>query len=352
MSTPDYLGLYDIRELIDHEIYKYLTPIEIYAINPALFDRCLIFHINQRLIQIFRDRYPKFQDVLNEQKILISGSFILQCILGVRWESDIDIYTIESADKFNKWEHREDFIFEYMKPVINYKCDNYGYDTCKDYLNGLGAFYVEEYDVNNVETMEAPILDLNRYTGTHTIVTTHKIQVIGLSLVPSKDKRGAIDTMWTNIQKDFDFDVCANIYYIENKVQKVRVGNLDAIINKVIRLRQSNRYFDSSRIPKYQSRGFTIESGFDFKTIEDIRISKSSKVRVYYHNTPGGPFEDSLPLGIYALLFEPVCANNIVKKLNKKYKTYMIEYGRLIHPGEERRRGGRCLFIRIEDSTK
>src|SRR5437762_2456462 len=55
--------------------------------------RAAVKSIDNKLEEIFQDDMGEFKTLLAESKAVISGSFIVQCILGEFYEdSDIDIY--------------------------------------------------------------------------------------------------------------------------------------------------------------------------------------------------------------------------------------------------------------------
>src|SRR5437868_9219660 len=52
----------------------------------------LIYEINFRLNKIFGDKTDDFKQLLKDTNSVISGSFIIQCLLNEYWNTDIDIY--------------------------------------------------------------------------------------------------------------------------------------------------------------------------------------------------------------------------------------------------------------------
>src|ERR1700722_4295200 len=86
----------------NYVIIKYLYPIDLYNLcltnkkfNMMLknkIKKSIISEIENRLKNIL-DNFLEFQEFLNKSSSIISGSFIIQCILGEYWNnSDIDIY--------------------------------------------------------------------------------------------------------------------------------------------------------------------------------------------------------------------------------------------------------------------
>jgi len=91
-------------DFVKKEIFSKLSPLSFYNlklcnklwnkyITLSMIKESIIKEINTRLLAILGDKYNDFIEILNITKAVISGSFIIQCILGEHWEdSDIDIY--------------------------------------------------------------------------------------------------------------------------------------------------------------------------------------------------------------------------------------------------------------------
>jgi hypothetical protein len=93
-----------------YELYL-TTPKYKSLFTPQTINQVLINKINDRLKYIFQDQYDNFKLALKTDKAVISGSFIIQCILGETWSnSDIDIYVPEKNSKLQDF-----FILLYEK---------------------------------------------------------------------------------------------------------------------------------------------------------------------------------------------------------------------------------------------
>ncbi len=155
---------------------------------------------------------------MEKNKISISGSFILQCILNEFWEgSDIDMYT-----------------YKYLSLNKNVFIDS-GYEvsaftTEKDYIM-LGDIST----IGNFEIKDKPVLQL---------------------ILLDNDKN-----IFTYINTSYDFNVCKNIFYIENGKYMLNMQHMHDIMNKQIScnfLGTSCKL--STRKLKYEERGFTFKN--------------------------------------------------------------------------------------------
>src|SRR5437667_102768 len=67
-------------------------PIYYIKITKEFIKEKIIYSINQRLTRYFGENKEEFLNLLNKTGSVISGSFIIQCILNEEWESDVDIF--------------------------------------------------------------------------------------------------------------------------------------------------------------------------------------------------------------------------------------------------------------------
>lgn len=211
----------------------------------------IIKEINTRLIVIFGDKYDDFNKILDITKALISGSFIIQCILGEYWEdSDIDIYfpTINNekylTDCDNPYYYLEKFIYETMK--FNMK---ESYRAISRYQSNQSNGKLNIEYVRNYETV------------------TNILQIIQAKIENDHGK------MKEFIYDTFDFDICKNVYYINNGKEYLNVLKLNDIFNKISKFKIGYRVGSSiQRYEKYTKRGFNIINNMTYEEISNKAI--------------------------------------------------------------------------------
>lgn len=214
-----------------YEIAPYLTPKELYdlrsvsksfrlSIQYDLIRESVLHAINHRLHQIFGSQTTTFKYLMDVSHAFISGSFILQCFLGEFWAgSDIDIYLPAGNDQvLGSFLH--DTLRSSSRPIKSYRFD-------RQYQN-----HIVEHSWSNgirlqVITLEDPIFSTDPVTY-----------------------------MKNFLQNDFDFDVCANLYYITNRQETVYCHSLNGIMNKTITCQGIPT---QQRVSKYKRRGFVFK---------------------------------------------------------------------------------------------
>lgn len=270
----NYLFLPEFVQLVEHTLINYLSPLEIYNIykDINLFEKCTILNINTRLKYIFGNYYNDFKKGLNESNLSISGSFILQCMLGEKWESDIDlIYYDKEQEKVsflrNILLHYEDGCYHKnydntgeFKAVTNFKSGkfldkiinkppsrNILISNCLIKINGL------DYSINETkELFGEDVIDNFVKNEPNIQIIKYDHEIFDLT----KDKNVCMNSLFNYICNNYDFDVCSNLFYVENGIDKLKIFNFDGIINKTIETKKINILTLSNRIIKYLNRGF------------------------------------------------------------------------------------------------
>jgi len=280
MSDLGHLSLPEFQDIYNHELYKYLNPVDIINTlgSHELFIKCLLFQINERLKVIMGDKYDRFKQLLSEHNLVISGSFIVQVIFGEDWKSDLDIFT---ADDMSTW-------FS-VGPNVDMFDKLYEKNNSDDRYNYL----------NNLE-----IAGINNYISNGT-----SIQVINLNkdLVCVKSKNEFIDSSWSYIINNFDFDICSNIYYIQDGVEKVRMLSLDNILAKRIDLMKINVFSRKERMDKYLKRGFMFNYKIDdnlwkYTNRRGARCTSVTK-RFYLCNSKINSYSCDIEHGLYHVIY-------------------------------------------------
>lgn len=224
-------------------IIKYLNAIDLYKLTKVCthyrntmenyIEKNIIEEINKRLYEIFGADLPEFKKVLCDTNSVISGSFILQCILGEHWDnSDIDIYIPMKGNNItqnmpaspNPISSVENFIYSKGIKWVTFDSD-VGYGK---HINNT-IHFVREYKNKNMK---------------------YALQTILVNI----DKN--IDTLYDFIKDNFDFNICKNIYYFDTK-DNIRIYKINEIMNKKTNFTVGYRLGSSiMRVKKYEDRGF------------------------------------------------------------------------------------------------
>ena len=244
-------------DFVKKEIFAKLQPLALYNmklcnkfwnkyITLSMIKESIIKEMTIRLIAIFGDKYDEFNKILDTTKAVISGSFIIQCILGEHWEgSDIDIYfpTINNkkylTDCHNPYYELEKFLYETVKFDMKRSeraISRYKRDQSNDKLS---IEYVRNYETE-----------------------TNSIQIIQAKIENNHNK------MKEFIYDTFDFDICRNVYYIDSGKIYLNILKLNDILNKISEFKIGYRVGSSiQRYEKYTKRGFNIINNMTYNEI-------------------------------------------------------------------------------------
>ena len=255
-------------DFIKEEIFGKLTPLGLYNmklsnkrlnnyITLSIVKNSVIREIDTRLSLIFGDKYDDLNKILDETKAVISGSFIIQCILGEYWEnSDIDIYfpiinnKEYSNDHGNPYYELERFLYEDVK----FKLKD-SYSAVNRYQRDLSKDKVRIKYIRNYGTL------------------TNDIQVIQAEIKKDRYKMNKF------INGTFDFDICKNTYHINNGKQNLNILKLYDILNKIAEFKIASRVGSSlERYEKYTKRGFNIINNMTYEEIAN-KATKCNHVR-------------------------------------------------------------------------
>lgn len=257
----DYLTFIITRDEFNYVIGNYIDKVDFYTMRVIsksfykLFINNIIkstfFRIKNRLKYIFKDNINKFFNILEENKAIISGSFILSCILNeeykceLNYNSDIDIYI------YNKDEELDNN----FSPICNFL-----YEDCsfKDSSATRGC-YDEFTEISFVRT----------YTNFQYTKHCNKVTKFDVINVNKEDVKGTIN-------KVFDFDILKNLFYISNGKLILNVNDLGNILRKIINFNSTlNLESTIQRMNKYKNRGFTVEIP---NNIDNLILSSSSRL--------------------------------------------------------------------------
>lgn len=290
-------------DLFNCDLVTYLSPLSLYnlkltcksifkSITVSHIKTSIIYRINMRLSLIFGDKLLEFKKTLNGTKAIISGSFIIQCILSEYWiGSDIDVYFPIIGNKKYKYSYADPYyeIEKYLYENMNFRL-NESYDAISGYdgfeqTNGkVNIKYVRTYDISrrNDETNQ----DVESLIENNLIV-----DILDESVINQENKNiKEIQVIQININNNFndiiefirdthDFDICKNVYYVENNKDMINIFKLMDILNKTTEFKIGYRLGASiERSKKYASRGFNMINNMSYIDI----ANKSYNLK---HNT-------------------------------------------------------------------
>lgn len=247
-GDPFYYNI--INNLKSDDLYNLSQTCQYYKINLnlSLIKRQTIKEINNKFQELFSNQTTDFKKIIKELECVVTGSFILQSILGLFWqETDMDIYIdVKKED-------------EKSKTILDYfLTDKMGYKIIKhtsSYVKSLiGINEVRTYDKKN---------------------SPYKIQLIVVSTEMN---------LHDYVNSNFDFDICKNIYSIDhNNRELLSVYKINEILSRKTKfaLNDRNRIGSSvERCKKYQKRGFnfTNRKTLTFKDFNNANIFEVSKI--------------------------------------------------------------------------
>lgn len=259
-------------DFIKKEIFNKIPPLYLYNIKLcskfldeyvtlSMIKESIMKEINFRLSLIFKDKYDAFNKILDDTKAVISGSFIIQCILGEYWEdSDIDIYFPTINNK--------KYLTNYNNPY--YELEKFLYETVKfDAGESHPAISRYKLDLSNGKLN---IEYVRNYETTNNI----QVQVIQVQVENDYNKMNEF------INDTFDFDICKNVYYINDGKEHLNILKLNDILNKVTEFKIGYRAGSSiQRYKKYTKRRFNITNNMTYKEIANKAVADPQ-----LHNMP------------------------------------------------------------------
>lgn len=253
----------------------------------SYLEKLIILKIKKRLKFIFKDHYQEFMINFND-KAIISGSFIIQCILNENWNSDIDIFIPINGVKQQMTEHGnlltdiEIFLNKYYKFSDYYAANRYSTDI------GPQINWIRNYSITD----------------------EFKIQTIQLNMEYDNKK------IYDYLDESFDFDICKNLYSFSNNQDIIKIKNLQQILNKKIEFKITENVGSTlKRYKKYKNRGFKFNN---IKNYFDEIITKYENVKLFNIKKTNNDEEFTLIDGEIYLIKETWGFNDGVSIKNKK----------------------------------
>lgn len=170
----------------------------------------------------FGKHYNAFIRFIKTSNLMISGSFIIECILGEKYEnSDIDVY-IFTKIRYDKLRSLKIVTDNQYNSMHNY-----------DYGGSLSI------PIDHI---------VNYYLPSKKI-----LQMISLE----NSQINSFEKFKDFVVNSYDIDICKNIFTIKDDKPKLYINNINKIISKIDVSHNANTPKLHKRIQKYESRGFT-----------------------------------------------------------------------------------------------
>jgi len=231
-----------LSDPFNNHIIHYLTPVNLYnlcqtckqyrlLLTKDKFERATITEIKRRYVNHHYTSQKSLNNglfVMKKMKSIISGSFIIQCILGEYWsESSIDIY-LGNITLSNK---KDQYLIPNSRSAF---CDHY-----KECLN---------------------------------IPTTGKQSIKYINLNTS-DVNNFIDNI-------FDFNICKNKFWYDDEYH-IYIKSINEILSKKATFSCKIKLASSiERYKKYTDRCFIFDMDLDYRKIADRLTDKE----IYFYN--------------------------------------------------------------------
>lgn len=243
------------------EVVKHLNPCDVYEFSfvnkfvhgTISMQTIIIERLNIKMKDILGDAWDKVKLELEKVGGVISGSIIIQTILGENWETDVDIMLDNTKLTHTQIKHKQISNFDdFLYQTLDLKWANY--DSMHTYERGQEEIVsVRCYDLKTCKT---------------------KVQTV---IFKVEDK-----TMDQFVFSHSDFDICRNVYGIKDGIEYVKVCSMDQIVNRRTRFALGKHVSNSmGRHHKYVSRGFTFTN--DVKdAFEQIVTDPTMDYKVFY----------------------------------------------------------------------
>lgn len=247
-------------------ICKFLNPkdiITLYKMYPKILPKITRIFIRRVAEEIdyffkdaFKEKYEEFRKCMISSNAMLSGSVILQKMLGERWPGhgwgrlDVDIFVAVEPIFGDEphGDHKNFTFYNYKhKFKLGYKKIHKFLHKCRERKNGYNGYVTHSQYMN--EFGEQVLLRLNQYV----IDKTNIFQVVEIN----KDK---FNNWQEFIDKTVDFDICKNMFYYSDDEEgfHLNIGSLTSIIHKQAKFGYvHSKDLSRKRREKYVERGFT-----------------------------------------------------------------------------------------------
>src|SRR3989344_1244809 len=161
LKFMDFYQYIEINKYIRYiiETFNYYTKIK--EIPQGLYEKICSQKLEYKLRKIIGERFDEFKEIMEQTESIISGSFVLQCIMNKKWkkcnitnkQSDIDIYTTNNT---------------IIKEFIN---NNFDIDICKSICYVKNNEFIIE--INSIENIINQIFTIN-FTNKNNLEKTYE----------------------------------------------------------------------------------------------------------------------------------------------------------------------------------
>ena len=237
------LSCKDIWNLLKVTEYKSTKT----KLQELLHPRCIL-EIKKRLKKVLGESYDEFVSVLSRTGAVISGSFIVQCLLNEDWNTDIDIFVpmignkIGKTDSNNPTTEVDDLLFQKFH-MVDYQAGNrYGHDIDDEKIQWVRTFSKTQVYRRDVHGRFERIIDVQREKS------GYNFQVVLVNIEKEK--------LCDFIIENFDFDIVKNTYtFFDNKL---KILKLQEIFDKRTEFKVGTRLGSSvQRAIRYEKKGFS-----------------------------------------------------------------------------------------------
>jgi len=266
-------------DVFDNVFIKYLCPMDLYNLaQTCKYCQKLItfkniqvsthYEVTERLREIFDEDWEPVREIMIKSKAVISGSFLLQCILGERWDgSDIDIYIDMSQHECYKKVHDkvsrdgQDFAAKIYMHVPFYSSDEEFDDVIHQKFkedepgDKLYTKYItiDEKAANNILVYMASKYDkLSRFDR-----YVHECVIVDFDVNYQKVQFICVKDARKTILSDYDFNICKNMYEFSAQ-PNVYIHEPNEIFSKYTNFSAKSQGLRTNMIRycKYSNRGF------------------------------------------------------------------------------------------------
>lgn len=188
-----------------YNVGLYLTPVDLYNLKHVTkgtyreikrkdIDDNIIRRIHRRLRELLRDKYDLFIEYMGANPIVMSGLFLMQCILGEEWKiTDIQI----DIEVYAYMDYYDNNFFDILK-------------TNNDIYKPKKPFTLYENVIDYVNVYDARIRPM----------------------FISPKKTNSFNIFKKYVANIFDLSICKNIFQIENGKNILQIYNFTNLVNR------------------------------------------------------------------------------------------------------------------------
>lgn len=295
-------------DIVQHEIAKYLNLVEGFCFSQTNkyysninFSQMLINTVQNRLKRVFGAKYEEFLKLLEESGALISGPFLIQCLLNEEWKcpmhkswkSNIDIFIPTMSEdrdvlaKIEQWLIENNYIDLFALTVMSYEENVEKIWSIRNFMP-CKSDKIDEYQA--ILKRDEIVANSKHYVDPN----NHLIQTVQVK-IQQEELEGFI---WDK----YDINIRKIIYGIKNNKSYIKIARLNEILTKTMRFEIPAK---AVLIILWEYRRY-IDRGFHFNNIDTTFLRSTIKANYNVH----------------------ICALNIsCNQITEKYKIYQLLNG-------------------------